>query len=147
MKTPDRKTSSVQNVSRRLAGHLSPTYTWKSGSQKQLHQLRTRRASLRWMKKIQVLLESVFVLDPRGLDWDLGSCSVTLCSALSAPPQIKEVLSFLSKWSFWRSFNQEWTSNKQNYSAKILLPTAAYIAMVRLQMSAKWTFSPVYLQR
>lgn len=27
-----------------------------------------------------------------------------LCRALSTPPQIKEVLSFLSKWSFWRSF-------------------------------------------
>lgn len=81
VKTPDRKTSSVQNVSRSLARHLSSTYTWKSDSQKQHDQLRMCRASLRWMDKIQVLLESVCVLKDR---WDLDS-TVTLCAALSAP--------------------------------------------------------------
>lgn len=64
VKTPERKTSSVQNVSRSLARHLSSTYTWKSDSHKQLDQLRMCRASLRWMNEIQVLLESVYVLKP-----------------------------------------------------------------------------------
>lgn len=59
------KTSSVQNVSRSLAGRLSSS--WKSDWHKELDQLRTCRASLRWMNEIQVLLESVCVLMPRGL--------------------------------------------------------------------------------